>query len=384
MSTTYKKLIWLLLFVAVIGMACNLSAISQEAQDPSTVASTAAAQTVEVRLTEIGISNTLAPTATQVPPTATLEPTFTPTTVPTNTVVPTNTKVPTATSTPVPCNWAQFVKDMTVADGSMFVGGTKFTKIWRIKNIGSCTWTKDYEITFDGGDKMGGGTTSMPKKVKPGDTVDIAIKLQAPDAKDDYKGYWVIRDEDGDEFGIGSNANKPIWVSIEVIKGTNYAYNFANNFCSAKWKTDDNKLFCQGTAQGYTNYVQLTNDFTMEGNRDEDEPALVINVGNDQRLRGIYPSHTVQAGEHFVTRIGCMNNSKECRVKVQINYEVVGSSTSGSLGEWIEKWDGETTVIDVDLSSLAGEEVIFTLDISSRGSSNTNRMFFLVPSIRLP
>src|SRR5512143_3278895 len=39
------------------------------------------------------------------------------------------------------CDWAQFVADVTVPDGTSYAPGTTFTKTWRLKNIGSCTWT---------------------------------------------------------------------------------------------------------------------------------------------------------------------------------------------------------------------------------------------------
>jgi len=33
------------------------------------------------------------------------------------------------------CNWAQFVTDVTVPDGTYLAPGTTFTKTWRLKNI---------------------------------------------------------------------------------------------------------------------------------------------------------------------------------------------------------------------------------------------------------
>ena len=39
------------------------------------------------------------------------------------------------------CDQAQFVSDLTVPDGSSFAPGATFTKTWRLKTIGTCTWT---------------------------------------------------------------------------------------------------------------------------------------------------------------------------------------------------------------------------------------------------
>ncbi|NIP41529.1 MAG: hypothetical protein GWN00_05010, partial [Aliifodinibius sp.] len=33
---------------------------------------------------------------------------------------------------------------------------TAFTKVWRLQNVGTCTWTADYDMVFISGDRMGG------------------------------------------------------------------------------------------------------------------------------------------------------------------------------------------------------------------------------------
>ena len=39
------------------------------------------------------------------------------------------------------CNWAQFVADVTVPDGTSYAPSTAFKKTWRLKNIGTCIWS---------------------------------------------------------------------------------------------------------------------------------------------------------------------------------------------------------------------------------------------------
>ena len=58
------------------------------------------------------------------------------------------------------CDWAQFVADVTVPDGTTFAANQTFTKTWRLKNIGFCTWTTSYALVFDSGNSMGGPTIS--------------------------------------------------------------------------------------------------------------------------------------------------------------------------------------------------------------------------------
>ena len=79
------------------------------------------------------------------------------------------------------CDWAQFVADVTVPDGTKYAPGTAFTKTWRLKNIGTCTWTKAYALVFVSGDRMTGDkVTQLKGNVAPGQTVDISIELTAP------------------------------------------------------------------------------------------------------------------------------------------------------------------------------------------------------------
>ena len=378
-----KKILSLIVLCCIPLLAsCNLPS-STSNMDADAAASTLAAETVVARLTEIanpGGEGDQTPQPTLPLPTNTLVPTAQPTS--TNTPAPTNTPNPTATS--LPCHWAQFIQDITVADGAQFTTGEKFVKVWRLKNIGACTWTKDYDIVFDEGDKLSGSTTSMPKNVSPGETVDIAIEMQAPNGKGTYKGYWRLRDDSGDLFGIGPGTDESFWVQIKAVTSPDYQYNLAANFCDATWRSDDGKMYCQGAGYDSKSYVQFTNSLTMEGGTKDDEAALIIQVAEDDRVRGTYPAYTVGPGEHFLARVGCVDDSKDCHVKISLRYRIKGTDDEIELGEWIEKNDNDVTLIDIDLSSLDGEEVIFVLDVSHRGDSDDNRMFWFVPSIQIP
>jgi hypothetical protein len=114
---------------------------------------------------------------------------------------------------------AQFVADLTVEDGADFAPGQAFTKTWRLRNNGSCTWTSSYDLVFDHGDHMGGpATKALPGIVEPGGTVDISVDLVAPSAEGGYIGYWLLRNAEGMLFGIGADANVAFWVEIEVLE----------------------------------------------------------------------------------------------------------------------------------------------------------------------
>ena len=99
-------------------------------------------------------------------------------------------------------------------------------------------------------------------------------------------------------------------------------------------------------------------------------------------VRGKFPSIEISNGDHFVAEIGCTFMSEDCNVKFILAYRIIGSAEIVNLGSWIEKYDNKTTIIDIDLSSLAGEFVEFTLSVKSRSSSNENQVYWFVPGIQ--
>jgi len=177
------RLTLILVIAMLIVSACNLPRAQSETPDPNAFL-TAAAQTVQVQLT---LDALLTPQATMTPPAS-----ETP-------APPTETSTPpsTATATPI-CDQAQFITDVTVPDGTVFQPGETFTKTWRLKNLGVCTWTSGYQLIFDSGDSMNGpATQALAGSVAPNQTVDISVTLKAPTTPGTYRGYWKLRNAAG-------------------------------------------------------------------------------------------------------------------------------------------------------------------------------------------
>jgi hypothetical protein len=131
------------------------------------------------------------------------------------------TKTPTATASPkpvvIPCNKGAFVADLTVPDGTSFAPGTSFVKSWRLQNVGSCTWSPDYQVVFVSGDRLNAPTAvSMPRFIQPGQTVDISIQMQAPSSAGSFEGFWKLVDPDGNIFGVGAAGDVAFSVVINV------------------------------------------------------------------------------------------------------------------------------------------------------------------------
>ena len=93
--------------------------------------------TAVAQLTQIAAGGT--PSAPTPSPTEPPPPTAQPEVPPTPTPPPTETPPP--TPTPVPCDWAQFVGDVTIPPDASLPVGTRFIKTWRVLNAGACTWT---------------------------------------------------------------------------------------------------------------------------------------------------------------------------------------------------------------------------------------------------
>lgn len=129
---------------------------------------------------------------------------------PTITLAPTATKKTDPTQTPLPCNKAEFISE-TIPDGTEYDAGDTFTKTWRLKNIGTCTWNTNYKLVYASGDKMSGpANKNLTQSVAPGEQVDISVDLTAPASDGTYQGNWKIADDQGDFFV------HTIWVKIKV------------------------------------------------------------------------------------------------------------------------------------------------------------------------
>jgi hypothetical protein len=154
---------------------------------------------------------------------AALTPSATATTAPTNTSEPTQAPteaatVPAVTTSPVPVftatrplspDRAEYVSQ-SVADDSKLYSGQQFTLTWKIKNVGTSTWTTAYLLRYYSGAQMGGASsTNFPKEVKPNDTVDLSINLTAPQTTGTYMGNWVLTNADGVNFF-------PVYIQIVV------------------------------------------------------------------------------------------------------------------------------------------------------------------------
>lgn len=150
-------------------------------------------------------------------PTATLAPDRTWTPIPTMD----RTRPPAQSPTPeITCNQAAAGNpiDITIPDGTEMTPNQSFSKTWRLKNVGSCTWTRQYAVIFFSGNSLGAlHTHYLLQEVDPGGVIDITVDMIAPETPGIYQSNWMLKDGGGELFGIGPNGDAPFWVQIEVV-----------------------------------------------------------------------------------------------------------------------------------------------------------------------
>ncbi|MEN4013545.1 MAG: NBR1-Ig-like domain-containing protein [Bellilinea sp.] len=206
---------YLLISVALITLAvsgCNVAPGS----DPLEFDPTAFAQTVESQLTLIAgtAAATVDPSQDQ--------PAVTPTAmIIVRSPQAAGTVVPEFTLTPeTPCDRAAAgaILDVTYPDDSRMLPGQPFTKVWRLVNRGRCTWNRDYQVVWVSGERLYSvAQQSMSGEVHPGESVDIAVDMTAPQQPGLYTSYWMLRNPHGEWMGIGPHGNSPFWVRIQVV-----------------------------------------------------------------------------------------------------------------------------------------------------------------------
>ncbi len=370
----------LLVILSLLLSACNLPATRTPGTIDPNLIYTAAAQTVSAQLTQSANEIPATPTAPPIqPPTATQ-----PAVVPTNTPpppAPTHTPAPpTATSVAIPCNRAEFVKDVTIPDGTEMAPGTEFVKTWRLRNNGRCTWDSSYDLVFHDKNSMGGPAVVQLTKntVEPGETVDVSVTLKAPNAPGEYEGDWMLRSGDNVIFGLGAKGDKFFWVKIKVTNLVHY--NFLTKAKDAKWSNGTEDLDFGDPGDDTFGVAAYVDKVKLEDGKTYNRVlATYPEKVDDGIIMGIFPDYTVQEDDHFRAQVGFRANCENGKVRFQFGYLEVDGITI--LKEWSKTCDGDLKTLDYDLSDLEGEEIQFILAVSAAGSPRNDKAVWVDPRI---
>jgi len=223
----FAKLAWLWMVFIFLGLAA--CGIGSPTTDPSLVF-TQIWQTVEVAQAQTALAASPTPSITNTPAVS-------PTLQATNTPLITNTPLPgVPTATPfslstitltgphsAACDNANFVKDVTIPDGTEVPAGSTFVKTWGFKNLGPCTWTTSYHLVFsymsDSGKNgvfLPPSPVSFPNTVLPGEGVEISVSLTAPTKAGTYQIVFVLQNNKGFSIPLVNYNTYEFWVNFVV------------------------------------------------------------------------------------------------------------------------------------------------------------------------
>jgi len=116
---------------------------------------------------------------------------------------------------------ASFVEDVTIPDNTVMASNEAFTKTWRLRNTGTCTWDSSYLVAYISGTAMsqqpGYWIVSQGQTVPAGQTVDVSLGMTSPVDYGDYTSYWGLKKLDGEFISIQDGANgNSFYVKIKV------------------------------------------------------------------------------------------------------------------------------------------------------------------------
>ena len=119
---------------------------------------------------------------------------------------------------------AQYVSDDGM-DGTAYAPNTAFTKTWRLKNTGSCTWDSSYLVAYVSGATMtqqpGYWIVPQGQTVAPGQAVNISVGMTSPVDNGKYQSYWGLKNTAGQFMPIQGGANgNSFYVKLSVNDGS--------------------------------------------------------------------------------------------------------------------------------------------------------------------
>jgi hypothetical protein len=224
----------------------------------------------------------------------------------------------------------------------------------------------------------------MPTSVGPGQTVDLAVNLTAPNQGGHYRGFWKLRNASNVLFGIGADAASNFFVDINVTGYAVAAYDFVanNNFCDdASWSNASRDLHCPGSDGDNRGFVMALDSPKLEDGKSQGQGLLTFpEQKSDGFISGKYEAIKIQSGDRFQALIGCEYKANDCDVVFRLQYQV-GSGGIRTLGQWREVYEGQSYPVNIDLSTLSGEKVKFIFTVFANGSSHEDHALWINPRI---
>ena len=219
---------------------------------------------------------------------------------------------PNASATPSACtDAATFVDDVTIPDYTHLDPRQTFTKTWRIKNTGNCTWTSSYSAVYAGGDHLAIKDSIALSDTAPGATLDISVDMAAPASDGTYKIFYQLEDPANKNMTI--DAGNTMWAIITVGKvfvnasPTPLASLSTPHAASSSGGTGTTDCVTQANAS----FVSQTLDLINNARTTNGLPALAL---NDQLSSAAQLHSTDMACSGILSHTGTDNSTPASRI----------------------------------------------------------------------
>jgi hypothetical protein len=191
-----------------------------------------------------------------------------------------------------------------------------------------------------------------------------------------------LRNAGGGIFGIGSSTTAAFWIEINVGSSTGGGYDFTAHAAEATWSSGAGVLgfpVADGDARGFA-FKQDNPKF--ESGFQLGKPGLLVAPQNlyNGYIQARYPAVRVQTGDRFQATVGCEFNATSCYVAYRLDYQI-GNGPIRTYWTFREKYEGWTYFANLNLNSLAGQDVNFILFISAYGNATGDRALWGNPVI---
>jgi hypothetical protein len=199
------KTLPILFCIALVAAACGTPAVQTDSEIATAVAATVQAQNSLTKVSALPTPTAALPTF-PAPATPEVDPTSAP-----------------VQDVPNPgCITSAELVSENPPDNTIYLPGEYFWKTWTFLNTGTCTWDKSFSLVFWDGEQMG-ASLSYPlfEIIKPNETMDISVYLQAPATEGTFTSYWRLKAPWGRDFGVGP-LDTSFYIKIGVSSSPKY------------------------------------------------------------------------------------------------------------------------------------------------------------------
>lgn len=109
-------------------------------------------------------------------------------------------------------NKGLLIRDVTYEDVNRIDPGRTVTKSWRVKNIGTCTWTSAYGLAWTNSAGLVDTERIIPLDltITPNETQNIEANLVVPEQSGRYRWTWFLVDENREPFSVAISGREPL------------------------------------------------------------------------------------------------------------------------------------------------------------------------------